>query len=154
MQGQPIPPDINMAHIKVLPKPGKDNMLASSYRPISLIDNNLKYLSKILADRLSTFLPKLITPHQVGFIQVRAAVYNIRKVLEVLDEIKLRSLLHSFPALLAIDAEKAFDNVSWGWLDEVLDTMGFQGQFRTYITSSRPTIRWDGMGFNPKNGGQ
>lgn len=42
MQGEPIPRFMNMAYIKVLPKPDKDLTLPTSYRPISLINVDLK----------------------------------------------------------------------------------------------------------------
>lgn len=121
------------AFIKVLPKPGKDPLYLESYRPISLIDQDLKILSKIMADRSATFLPLLIGPSQVGFIKRRSAVCNIRKVLAVLDRVKNNPPLFGRPILLALNAEKAFDNVKWSWLDQVLDAMGISEHFRTFV---------------------
>lgn len=76
-----------------------------------------------MADRLASLLPKLITPNQTGFIKGRSAVTNIHRVLAVLDEIKTRLKRHSNLAILTIDDEKAFDNVSWELLNLVLDHM-------------------------------
>lgn len=46
-----IHPESKSAFIKVLPKPGRDPLQPGSYRPILLIDQDLK----ILANRLATF---------------------------------------------------------------------------------------------------
>lgn len=124
-------PESKNVFIKLLPKPGKDPLQPGSYRPISLIDQDLKILSKILANRLATFLPHLIGLSQVGFVQGRSAVSNIRKVLTVLDCVKKAP--SGVPVLLTVDAEKAFDNVRWGWLNLVLDRVGLTGKFRTYL---------------------
>lgn len=129
-----IRPESKNAFIKLLPKPGRDPLQPGSYRPISLIDQDLKILSKILANRLATFLPQLIGPSQVGFVQGRSAVGNIRKVLAVLDRAKCHMSPTDTPVLLAVDAEKAFDNVRWEWLNIVLDRFGITGRFRTYLT--------------------
>lgn len=80
-----------------------------------------------MAYRLASILPRLITSNQMDFIKGRSAVSNIRKVLTVLDEIKLRPIKHSTSYILTIDAEKAFDNVRWKWLDLVLDRLGVPG---------------------------
>lgn len=62
------PPSLNSAFITVIPKPGKDPSLVGNYRPISLINNNLKILTKIMADRISSFINLYIHKDQVGFI--------------------------------------------------------------------------------------
>lgn len=143
LQGTPIPTYMNMAYIKVLPKHCKDLSLPASYRPISLINVDLKLLSKIMADRLAAILPRLIAPTQTGFVRGRSAVSNIRKVVAVLDELALRPEAHSSPALLTIDVEKAFDNVGWEWLNKVLDRLGVSGPFRAFLSSlyAKPLAR-------------
>lgn len=50
---------LNMACITVIPKPGQDPSEVSNYRPISLINNNLKLLTKILAYRLTSFIASI-----------------------------------------------------------------------------------------------
>lgn len=91
----------------------------------------LKADLQILADRLVSFLQRLISPTQVGFVQGMSYVINKRRVLAALDGAKL----HHSPALLTIDAEKAFESVDWGWLDIVFDWMGLNGSFRSFLSS-------------------
>lgn len=52
--------DLNTAYIPVIPKPGKDASDVSIYRPISLINNDLKIMPKILAMRFSSVIAKYI----------------------------------------------------------------------------------------------
>lgn len=55
-----IPPHMNTALISVLLKPGKDPTLPSSYCPLSLINTNIKIISKALATRIETVTPNII----------------------------------------------------------------------------------------------
>lgn len=70
-----------------------------------------KILSKIMANGLYLLLG-YVGPSEVGFVNGRSAVGNIRKVLAVSKRVKHR-LRPEYPILLALDAEIAFDNVQW-----------------------------------------
>lgn len=50
-----------------IPKQGKDIISCSSYHPISLLNADMKILSKILAHRLNTVITALIHPDQMSF---------------------------------------------------------------------------------------
>lgn len=67
-KGSPIPPTALLAHIMVLLKEGKDHTLPQNYRPISLLNADVKIFAKILANRLKYLLPSVIHPDQTGFI--------------------------------------------------------------------------------------
>lgn len=90
-------------------KEGKDPTLCGSYRPISLLNVELKLYTKILATRLSNHLQKLIHLDQVGFIPTREARDSTTKVLNLLHVTKSTK---SPCVFLNTDAEKAFDRVS------------------------------------------
>lgn len=62
------------AHLSVISKENKDHMLVTNYRPISLLNVDLKTFSKILANRLSIHMPSLISKDQVGFIPGRLGI--------------------------------------------------------------------------------
>lgn len=68
-------------------------------------------------------LPQLISPSQAGFITGRSAVANIRKVLTALEHAKRFPEMDS--VIVALDAKRAFDNVSLTWL--AMKRMGFEG---------------------------
>lgn len=83
------------AHICITPKEDKGPVLVNNYRPISLLNIDLKIFSKILANRLSSHMTSLINKDQVGFIQEREARGNQKGF------------------FLSLDAEKAFNRVAW-----------------------------------------
>ncbi|XP_063799964.1 msx2-interacting protein [Pseudophryne corroboree] len=114
-------PQSMLAHITVIHKEGKDPSHCSSYRPISLLNVDLKLFAKLMANRLKLYLPKLIHSDQVGFVPGREARDNTTKVL---DLIHYASTCKSPSILLSTDAEKAFDRVDWDFLLGVLEHMG------------------------------
>ncbi|XP_056431006.1 ras-related protein Rab-24 isoform X1 [Hyla sarda] len=144
-----LPLHSNTTIIKLLLKPGKDPLLPQSYRPISLINQDIKLMSKIMADRLSTLMPALIGSSQVGFVRNRSAVTNIRKVLAVLDRVQQCPKPGEQLVLLTLDAEKVFDNVRWDWLGMVLEKVGIRGSFRTFLNGlyAAPVARVFTSGF-------
>lgn len=56
------------ALIKVIPKPGKGRLLVKNYRPVSLLNVDLKVFTLILADILNRLLDNSLYKVQVGFI--------------------------------------------------------------------------------------
>uniref|UniRef100_A0A8C5M2P2 Reverse transcriptase domain-containing protein n=1 Tax=Leptobrachium leishanense TaxID=445787 RepID=A0A8C5M2P2_9ANUR len=128
------------ASISLLPKPEKDPLLCASYRPISLLNCDLKLLTRILATRLRNCLPRLIDSDQVGFIPGREARDATTRVI---DAISLAHRGSSPVLLLSTDAEKAFDRVLWPFMRMTLAKFGFDATFLSWIDAiyDTPTAR-------------
>ncbi|KAM4663368.1 histo-blood group ABO system transferase-like [Discoglossus pictus] len=88
LAGEQIPAELNAAEIILFPKKGRDPLEMKNYRPISLLNCDMKILSKIMSDRLACILPRLIHNDQVGFVAHRKAEVNIRKVLNLIHKAK------------------------------------------------------------------
>lgn len=73
-------PSFYEAHVVLLPKPDKDPLYRSSYRPIALLNMDLKILTKMVANRLMKILDHLISPDQTGFKPKKATDINIHRV--------------------------------------------------------------------------
>jgi ribosomal protein S17E len=59
---------LNTAFITLLPKK-EDAILAKDFRPISLIHSFAKLITKVMANRLSGYVDKLISKNQSAFIK-------------------------------------------------------------------------------------
>lgn len=59
------------AEITVIPKEGKNVTICSSYRPISVINTDVKLYARVLANRLKEWMSEWIHPDQVGFTPKR-----------------------------------------------------------------------------------
>lgn len=89
----------------IFPKPDKDPSVCANYRPIALLNSDLKIFTKLLFTHLNLILPSLIHIDQVGFVPLRQAGNNTRKVIDLVDVANRENLA---ALLLSLDAEKAF----------------------------------------------
>ena len=125
-----LPHTLNQACISLLLKKGKDPLSCGSYRPISLLNADFKLLSKLLARRLEVVLPSIISLDQTGFIRNRHSFFNLRRVFNVVCNPSPIALPE---ALVALDAEKAFDRVEWDYLFFTLGKFGFGEKFVSWV---------------------
>lgn len=92
-------------------------------RPIGLMGTVYKMISKMLAERLKTVLPFVFSHQQSAFIKGRQILDDALLANERLDS-RMKS---GVPGVLCkIDFQKAFDHVSWDFVDEVLAKMGLE----------------------------
>ena len=141
-----VRPDMNTASIKLLLKPDKDPTLPTSYRPLSLINTDIKIIAKALASRLETVLPSIIHYDQTGFIKGRHSNNNVRRLLNL---ISLTQRNNKKAVVISLDAEKAFDKVNWSFLFAALNNFGFGQSFVQWISalynSPKATVSTNGI---------
>uniref|UniRef100_A0A8C5PGR8 Reverse transcriptase domain-containing protein n=1 Tax=Leptobrachium leishanense TaxID=445787 RepID=A0A8C5PGR8_9ANUR len=128
--GKSFPAESLLASMVLIPKPGKDP--EGNYRPISLLNTDIKVLAKILALRLDPYLSLLISPDQVGFVMGRQAYENTRRAADFI------CLAHEqcIPSLfISLDEEKAFDRAEWPFLFTLLAHQGFPPSFIRLISA-------------------
>uniref|UniRef100_A0A8C5LTC3 Reverse transcriptase domain-containing protein n=1 Tax=Leptobrachium leishanense TaxID=445787 RepID=A0A8C5LTC3_9ANUR len=155
--GDPLTAQTLMATVTLIPKPGKDTELCGNYRPISLLNQDVKLFAKILATRLSPYIPQLIHTDQSGFIPGREGRANTVRAINL---IHLMSKNKNDPMLLlSTDAEKAFDRVSWRFHLGTLRRIGLGQNMMAWVGSlySNPSARLNVNGalsptFRIKNG--
>lgn len=118
------------ALIVLILKPGKDPFYPESYRPISLLQLDVKILAKILALRLNKLILSLIHADQPGFMPNKNTAFNLRRLFMNLqathDNVGSR-------VVVSLDAPKAFDSVEWSYLWECLHRFGFGPSFIRWL---------------------
>ena len=86
--------------------------MVGSYRPITLLNVDLKIGSKAIAARVSKVLPVTIGEEQAAFVKDRYIGDAVRTVADVIQFTKFSNI----PGiLLNIDFEKAYDSVDHGF---------------------------------------
>ena len=108
--------------VKLIPKKDAELSLIKNWRPLTLLNCDYKIASKAIASRIKTFLPKLISDDQTGFLKGRCISENIR----LLDSVIKYTEGRNIPGLLLfIDFEKAFDTLEWPFISKTLQHFGF-----------------------------
>ena len=107
--------------IKCLPKSG-DLAEVKNWRPISLLNADYKIIGKCLANRISKFLPFVVSTDQTAAVKGRKISHNIRKLRDFVFYADTKQL-NAF--ILSIDQMKAFDKVNWSFLFATLETLNF-----------------------------
>ena len=118
--------------ITLIPKENKSRQNLTNYRPICLLNTVYKIASASIANRLKTVLDKLISNGQSGFISGRYIGENTRLVydlMQLVDENNIPGLL------LLIDFEKAFDSLSWSFMQKVLSSFNFGPSIIQWIST-------------------
>ncbi|WVZ88110.1 hypothetical protein U9M48_034662 [Paspalum notatum var. saurae] len=122
--------NLNNGLIVLLPK-SPDASKPSDFRPIALVHSFGKLVSKLLANRLAPLLPDLISRNQTAFVRGRA-LHDSYKFVQAAAVTFRRKRLPV--AMLKIDISKAFDTLSWSFLLEVLQRLGFSRRCGNWIS--------------------
>jgi len=118
--------------ITLIPKPQKDLDLLKNWRPITLLNQDYKYLAKVLANRCKKLMPDIISPDQTGFVPGRYIGCNIQRIQSLIDRCEEENI---DGILLNIDFEKAFDSIDWNFILKALRHFNFPEKFLKWIKS-------------------
>uniref|UniRef100_A0A670K0T0 Reverse transcriptase domain-containing protein n=1 Tax=Podarcis muralis TaxID=64176 RepID=A0A670K0T0_PODMU len=131
MEGKGAPESWKEAFITLILKLESEKTQLKNYRPISLLNVDYKIFADILASRFKKVLNEVIHKDQAGFLPGRHLSDNTRNIIDVLE--LLQTNLNTKAVLIFIDAEKAFDNISWKFMKENLEGMGVGRAFQNGI---------------------
>uniref|UniRef100_A0A671TVY8 Reverse transcriptase domain-containing protein n=1 Tax=Sparus aurata TaxID=8175 RepID=A0A671TVY8_SPAAU len=124
-----LPATLYEASISLLLKKDRDPTSCGNYRPVSLLNVDCKILAKVLALRLQNVMSSIISLDQTGFTLGRHSFFNTRRLLNILSS----PAPNTPEVVVALDAEKAFDRVEWGFLFSVLEKFGFDSNFISWV---------------------
>ncbi|CAM8905799.1 unnamed protein product [Rhodiola kirilowii] len=115
---------LNKTVITLVPKCRSPKKI-EEYRPISLCNVSAKIVTKVLANRLKTILPRVISESQSAFIPGRLISDNILAAHELIHFIGTRGRQRVGYCSLKLDMTKAYDRIEWDFLEAMQTKMGF-----------------------------
>ena len=118
------------AIITLIEKKDKDKRNLSNWRPISLINVDVKIGSKAIAKRLETVLPNIIHYNQCAYVKGRTIFDAIRTVDDMMEFTERYNINAK---MICIDFKKAFDTVSRDFLFKTLEAFGFGNSFIQWV---------------------
>nr|CCA66180.1 hypothetical protein [Beta vulgaris subsp. vulgaris] len=139
-----LPQGCNTAYIALIPKIDNPSSL-KDYRPISMVGFIYKIVAKLLAKRLQSVISSLISPLQSSYVKGRQILDGALVASEIIESCKKRNIE---AILLKLDFHKAYDSVSWNFLQWTLDQMNFPVKWcewiKTCVTSASASILVNG----------
>nr|BAE79385.1 unnamed protein product [Ipomoea batatas] len=120
---------------------------AADFRPITLLNVSFKVISKVLVNRLRPIMSNIIGPHQNSFLPGRSTMDNVILTQEVVHSMN-NPRRKKKQMILKVDLQKAYDSVSWDYLEETLEDFGFPRRLIDLILfslqESSLAILWNG----------
>ena len=102
--------------ISLLPKGNKDKRSLANWRPLTLLNSFYKLVSGCVTERIKPVLDNIIHPDQKGFVSGRYIGEAIRTCYDTIDYAKNNN---KSGLLLLVDFEKAFDSISFKFIESV-----------------------------------
>eukprot|EP00253_Pinus_taeda_P015835 PITA_15835 len=124
-------PGMNATFIALIPKAEESNT-PDKYRQIALCNIIYKIVSKVIASRLKPLLPLIISPEQSGYVEGRQITDGIILTHEIIHSLKQSK---KPGMLLKIDLSKAFDSISWEYMQKILKAFGFAPFWIRWVSS-------------------
>nr|KAJ0211180.1 hypothetical protein LSAT_V11C400156810 [Lactuca sativa] len=122
--------EVNATVIALVPKvptPGK----VGDYRPISCCNVIYKCISKVIVNRIRDHLGCLVSENQSAFIPGRSILDNVLLSQEL---VKGYHIDRGFArCAMKVDIQKAYDTVSWKFLQDILKEFGFHDSMIIWI---------------------
>ena len=133
--------EINRTNITLVPKT-KNATKMTEFRPISLCNVVYKLVFKVLANRLKTILPQIITENQSAFLHERLITDNVLVAFELMHYLDHKREGNDCFMAVKLDMSKAYDRVKWGFIEKVMERMGFHEKWINLIMSCITTVTY------------
>lgn len=104
--------------------------MVENWHLITVLNMNYKIIAKDIALKLWSLLPLIICPKHTSFVMRRYILDNVNVVWEGME------WAHSYnqDALFSkIDFEKAYDQIEWNFIIDMLEALGFGPIFLQYV---------------------
>ena len=120
-----------------LHKKAKNKRVLKDWRPISLINVDVKIGIKAIAKRMEKVLPQIIHHNQKAYVKGRTVFDAVRQIDDVMSFTNSKGISS---LSVAIDFEKAFDSAHWDFLRKTLERFNFGPSFLSWINAFHSDI--------------
>ena len=133
--------EINRTNITLIPKI-KNPTKMTNFRPISLSNVIYKLISKVLANRIKTILPQIITENQRAFLSKQLITDNVLVALELMHYLDHKREGKECFMVVKLNMSKAYDRVEWGFIEKVMEQLGFHERWVSLIMHCITTVTY------------
>jgi len=142
-------PSLNATFITLIPK--EDQVATpNKFRPIALCNVIYNIISKVIANKLKSLLPLLISREQTVYVKGRQILDGIILTHEIMHSLKKTK---KPGMLLTIDLSKDFDKLNWNFIQQMLAAFRFSPPWirrvMSVISSSFFSILVNGIPSHP-----
>jgi exonuclease III len=126
-----LPEFFMTAKIKLIPKKG-DVSKVKNWRPISLLSNFFKIISRLINTRLQVVVDRILSRAQKGFTksrQIQEVIINCMETMNYCRKNNIKGVIAS------IDQSKAFDSVDHKYMEKVYEFFGFGERIQRWLKS-------------------
>jgi hypothetical protein len=124
-----LPEFFKTAVLKLIPKKG-DLSKIGNWRPISLLSNFYKIVSRAINTRIQKVVDRVLSRAQKGFTksrQIHEVIINCTETMDYCSRNGIKGVIAS------IDQSKAFDSVSHSYMEKVYEFFGFGARIRSWL---------------------
>ena len=118
----------------------KDRDEVRNYRPITLLNGGYKIYTRLLAQRMKTVVHLFVSETQKGFVP-STFIGDCSMLLNLLEAYLNEDQENRGGIFLFLDMEKAFDRVSYSFLNDGLESLGFGPRFRKAVNMMCARLR-------------
>jgi hypothetical protein len=126
-----MPDAFRTASIRLIPKKGNVSQI-KNWRPISLLSNFYKIISRTVNNRLKKVTDRFLSRSQKGFNRSRQIQEVIINNMETMDFCKRHNIKG---AMVSVDVSKAFDSVDHGYMEKVYRFFGLGPRIRKWLST-------------------
>jgi retron-type reverse transcriptase len=121
---------LNNSFITLIPKVNNPTIV-NDFMPVSLMNSVVKIITKLLGERIQSFIIPLVHPNQYGFIKSRTIQDCLAWAFEYIHQCQ-----HSKRKIVIIklDFTKAFDTIEHSVIIQMMQSYGFQEKWIEWTT--------------------
>jgi ABC-type sugar transport system permease subunit len=125
----------NATFLTLIPKEERTTH-PKQFIPITLCNVIYKIITKVIAMCLKIILPFIISKEQSGYVEGRQILDNIILAHEVIHSLKSSCM----GMIIKLDFSKAFDTISWKYMQQILTAFGFHPDWISWILNLTSSI--------------